>query len=250
MAVVGPRLAETDVSEANGAPGEDGGETRERQQPIKHDGAGSVEVDVSQRAEDEDSDNRGHRPARLVDVGENLGRIALLSQGSEGTRSTVNTRHTNRQNRHKDDNVHEVIEAHKASVLADKHERRRLDIRVRGLGQQGRVVRGNQQTDEEEAKNVEDGNTPEDLLDSTGQRLDGVLSLSSGETNQFGSGEGEGGSDEDGAEALETVAEGTGVIPQLRALVGVVTTAAGATAEDEDEADDHEDDGGTQLNAS
>lgn len=91
--------------------------------------------------------------------------------------------------------------------------------------------------------------TPEDLLDSTGQRLGGVGRLGGGETDQLSSGVGKGGGDEDGAEATEAVLEGARIIPESVAPVLVVLAARGATTADQDQGDDHKDDGSCELEA-
>lgn len=91
------------------------------------------------------------------------------------------------------------------------------------------------------------GDTPEDLLDSTWQGLDGVLGLSSGQTNEFCSGERESGGNEDSAEAAEAVSERAWVLPRLGALVRIISSSLRSTTEDTDERDDHEDDDGAEL---
>ena len=108
-------------------------------------------------------------------------------------------------------------------------------------------MRVDKETDKEETEDVEEGDTPEDLLDGAGEGLDGVLGLSSSQTNQLSTGEGESGSDEHAAESLEAVVEGAGVVPVVGTNVVIVLAAAGTTAEHEDEGDDHEDDGGGKL---
>lgn len=93
------------------------------------------------------------------------------------------------------------------------------------------------------------GDTPENLLDGTGESLGRVGRLGSGKADKLGTGEGEGGGDEDGAEAAEAVLEGTGVLPELATLVLVELAAGGAAAADEDDGDNHEDDGSGELEA-
>jgi hypothetical protein len=51
------------------------------------------------------------------------------------------------------------------------------------------------------------------LLDGFGELDTRVPGLGCCETDKFGAGEGEGGGDEDAAQALETVVEGTGFVP-------------------------------------
>jgi len=103
------------------------------------------------------------------------------------------------------------------------------------------------QTNEGETKDVEQGDSPEDLTDSTGKGLQRVLSLRGSETNKFGSGEGESCGNEDGAESLEAVGEGTGAVPGTRSPVFRVHAVAGSSTENQDQGDDHENDGCTKL---
>ena len=96
------------------------------------------------------------------------------------------------------------------------------------------------------------GNTPEDLLDGTRKGLERVSGLSSCQTNQFSSGEGEGRRDEDGAEALEAMLERTGIIPETSApvmIIGVlrVRSISRTASKHEDKRNDHEDDSCAEL---
>lgn len=68
VAVEGPRAAETDVREADAAPGEESGQAREGEQPVEDDGALGVEVDIGQAPEDQDDADAPERAARAVDV--------------------------------------------------------------------------------------------------------------------------------------------------------------------------------------
>lgn len=245
-----PGSAESDVRQADGAPSEKGGKTRKSGQPGEDDAAVLGEGKISEGRPDEDGEDRRKGTARLVDVGEDLGGVSLLSKGSEGSRSAVNTRNTDGQDRDQNDNVHEVIEALEVGIFGSKDERRGLDVVTRVVtAEEAFVIVWHKETDKEETKNVEESNTPEDLLDGTRHSLDGVLGLGGSKTDKLSTGEGESSSDEDGAKALEAVGKGTGVIPCFGALVVVVPAAAGATAEDENESDDHEDDGGSEFEA-
>lgn len=91
------------------------------------------------------------------------------------------------------------------------------------------------------------GDSPEDLLDGTGKRLERVLCFGSSETDKLSAREGESGGDEDTAESLEAVTEGTRVIPGAGAPVFTVETPTGTTAKNQDESNDHENDGGGEL---
>lgn len=91
------------------------------------------------------------------------------------------------------------------------------------------------------------GDTPEHLSDGSGKRLERIGSLSSSQTDQLSTGERESGGDENGAEALEAIVEGTRVIPSACTPVLRIQTIARASAADEYEGDDHEDDSGRKL---
>lgn len=247
VAMVRPRLAEADVAEADAAPGEERGEAGQRQQPVEDGGAIGVEVDVGEQTKDEDDGDAGEGPPRAVDVGEDLGGVALLGEGGEGAAAAVDARDADGDDGDEDDDVHEGVEAAEPGVLADEDEGACVDVAVGVGAEEVLVVRGDEQADEEEAEDVEEGDAPEDLLDGAGEGLDGVVSLSGGEADELGAREGEGGGDEDGAEAAEAVAEGARVVPEAGAPVLAVVAVAGPAAEDEDEGDDDEDDGGGEL---
>lgn len=72
-----------------------------------------------------------------------------------------------------------------------------------------------EKADNGEGDDVEQRDTPEDLLDSRWKGLARVLRFSGSQTDQLGTSEGESSIDEDTAEALETVVEGAGVVPEL-----------------------------------
>ena len=59
------------------------------------------------------------------------------------------------------------------------------------------VGRADQEADKKETNDVEQGDSPEDLLDGTGKGLGGVLGFGGGKTDEFGSTEGESSRDED-----------------------------------------------------
>lgn len=136
-----------------------------------------------------------------------------------------------------------------ARVLPNQDKRRGVDVGVRIGAEEVLVGRVDEQADKEQAQDVEERDTPEDLLDGTGETLDRVLRLGGGETHELRAAEGEGGRDKDGAEATESVPEGTRVVPQARAPVLAVVAGGGPAAQDANEGDDHEDDGGCQLEA-
>lgn len=60
------------------------------------------------------------------------------------------------------------------------------------------------------------------MLDGCGEGFAWVSCFGGGEANEFCAGEGEGGCDEDAAEALEAVVEGSRVVPEFAANVAAV----------------------------
>ena len=63
VALNSPCFSETDVAEADGAPGEKCRETAERDQPIEDEGPARTEVDVRQRPKEEHEDEGPERAA-------------------------------------------------------------------------------------------------------------------------------------------------------------------------------------------
>lgn len=235
------------MAQADRSPGEQSSETRERKQPVEHRRAGSSQVDIGKGTESDDRKDGEQRAVGTINVGENLGSISLLSKSSEGTRTAVDAGHTEGKDGDENDDVHERVETLQVGVLADQHEGRSVDVNEGVGAQKVVVVVRDQETDEEETEDVKEGDTPEHLLDGARKRLDGVLGLSSRQTDELSSGEGESSRDEAGAETAETVGESSRVVPERGAGVVVVPGTLGAAAENHDEADDEEDDGGAEL---
>lgn len=183
VALVLPSLAEADVGDTDGEPGEKCGETRKGNKPVE-DGATNIsEVDVGKRAEGDDEDERPEGATSLVDVGEDLGGVASLGKGSEGTGAGVDTRETDGENRDTDSDVNEVVHAPDVGLVHDDDERR--SVSATAAEKTGLGVRDGE-TDDEERSNVDKGNTQEGLLDSSGHGLAGVGGLSGGKTNELG----------------------------------------------------------------
>lgn len=246
--MVGPSLAETDVRQADGTPSKEGSKTRQGNEPVEDNDTSGGQVHVGETTPSEDEDNRPERTTGAVDVGKDLRSVALVSERGESTRTTVDTGDTNRYDGDENDNVHEAIEADETSVLGSNDERRGVGLATLS-SEQTLIVVPDEQTDKGKTEDVEKGDTPENLTNSTRKRLEGVLGLSSGKTDQLSSGEGEGGSDEDGAETLEAVVERARVVPSAGTPVLTVDTFAWASTANEDKRDDHEDDSRTELQA-
>ncbi|KAH8715935.1 hypothetical protein HC256_004727 [Beauveria bassiana] len=225
MTVVLPSGAESNMSKADRSPGEQSCETRESEQPIKNDGTRRSQANESKETESNEDQNREQRTTGSVDIAKDLRRVSLLRKGSKRAGASINARNTNRKDGDKNDNVHKMIESF----------------------QERRVFRVNQEADKEETKDIEEGNSPKDLLDGAGKSANGIARFRSGQTNQFSTGEGKGGGDKDRAKALEPVLESTRVIPELGSLILAVRAALWAATEHQNETDDHEDNSGSKL---
>jgi hypothetical protein len=244
--MVSPRLAETDVGQADGSPCKECGETGQRDEPVEDDDTGGSQIHVGKHTPSEDEGNRPERTTGSINVGEEFGSIALLTERDQGTRSTVDTGHTNGDDGNENDDVHEAVETDEAGILGGNDEGRGVGTTA---AEKTLIIGAHKQTDKSETENVEEGDSPEDLSDSSGEGLERVLGLGSSQTDQLGSREGESGSDENGTETLEAVAERSRVVPRTSTPVFGVETVFGASTADENEGDDHEDDSRAQLQA-
>lgn len=245
--MVSPGLAETNVGKADGAPGEEGSKTRKRHKPVEDGGTSGSQVHVSKRTPHENEADRVEGTTRAIDIGEELGSITLVSERSQSTGATVNTRYTNGDDGNENDHVHEAVKSNQTSILASNDKGR--GIGVGAASEETVVVRLDKETDKEKTQDVEESDTPENLTDGTGERLERVLGLSSGQTDQLSSREGEGSGDKDGAETLEAVAECTRVVPGASTPVSVVDSALGTSTKDEHKRNEHENNRRTELQA-
>jgi hypothetical protein len=216
--VVLPGVPEADVGEADAAPGEEGGETGERLQPVESDGAAGGQGHESQGGPGDDEQSGPERTAGAVNVAEESGGVTLLGKRAECAGATVDTGETDGDDGKHDDDVGEVGEADDTGSLGDDDEGRGGHIDVAAVSEESGVVVVDEETDEGERQDIEKGDTPEDLLDRRGERLAGVLGFGCSETDELSSGEGEGCRDEHTAETDER-GERAGVLPPLATLV-------------------------------
>jgi hypothetical protein len=216
--VVLPGVPEADVGEADATPGEEGGETGKRLQPVESDGTAGGEGHESQGRPGDDEQGGPKRTASAVDVAEESGGVALLSKRTECAGATVNTGETDGDDGKHDDDIGEVGEADDTGPLGDNDEGRGCHIDVAAVSEESFIVVVDEETDEGEGQDVEEGDTPEHLLDRRGERLARVLGFGCSETDKLGTGEGEGCRDEHSAEADEG-GERAGILPPFAALV-------------------------------
>lgn len=128
----------------------------------------------------------GKRPTRLVDESEDLGCVALLRESGQSPGTAVDARHANGHDGDHDDDVQEVVEAVEAGVAGGQHEHgRTVAVRVVSANE-ARVVGSDEQADEEETKDVEERDTPEDLLDGAGELLDRVGGFRGSDSDNWG----------------------------------------------------------------
>jgi hypothetical protein len=218
VAMVLPGVPEADVGEADATPGEEGGKTGERLQPVESDGAAGGQGHEGQGRPHDDEQGGVKRTAGAVDVGEESRCVTLLGKRAECAGATVDTGETDGDDGKHDDDVGEVGEADDTGSLGDDDEWRGLHIDVAAVSEKSLVVVVDEETDEGEGQDVEEGDTPEDLLDRRGKRLARVLGFGCSETDKLGSREGEGCSHEHSAEADES-GERAGILPPLSTLV-------------------------------
>lgn len=155
VAVILPGRAEADMGQADGAPGEESGQTGQSLEPVEHLRTVVVDVDIAEASKQQQDDHGEQRATRAIDIGEDLGSVALLGQGSEGTGTTIHGGHTDRQDRDENDDVHERVETLQAGVFTNQDEGRGVDIGIRVGTEESIIVGVDKQTDEEETQDVE-----------------------------------------------------------------------------------------------
>ena len=259
MAVVLPGVPETDVGEADAAPGEEGGKTGQRLQPVESDGTTCRQGHESQGRPHDDEQSGEQRTAGTVDVAEEAGGVALLGKSAECAGATVDTGKTDRDDGKHDDDVGEVGEADDTGSLGNDDEGRGCHIDVAAVSEESLVGVVDKETDEGKRQDVEEGDTPEHLLDRRGEGLAGVFGFSCSETDELSSREGESCGDEHSTEA-DKGGESAGVLPPLTTLVfgeavmlvsnrpivrilrgDCLLSAGGTTTADEDDTHEQED---------
>ena len=229
-----PATAETNMREADGAPGEDGRKTRDGHHPAKSNG---LLVRSSQEAEETQS--RGHKDGPegttlAINVGQETGCLALLGESGQGTGRSVDGGVTDGQDSNHDHYVHDGGQALDTGVLDGDDKGRCLGVGGGATRQESLFVVGNQETDDGKRDDVEESDPPEHLLDSTGERLARVSSLGRGETDQLGTRERKSGVDKDTAETLEAIVECAWVAPVLPTNITTLRTTTAVQNDSED----------------
>lgn len=217
-----PRATVADVSEADGAPGEEGRETRKREEPVEDVTAVGGEADESEEAEGQGEGHGDPGTAVAVNDLEPAGSHAVQGQGLECARRAEGGGVGDGDDGEGDDGVHDGGEDLDLGLLEGADEGGVFGVGAGCLGQKW-VVTLDDEAQDEEGDDVEERHTPEDLLGGLGERFARVVGLGGGKADELGSGEGEGGGHEDGAETLEAVLEGLlGSMPVCSADVSSV----------------------------
>ena len=96
----------------------------------------------------------------------------MLSQGSQGSGATVDAGDTDGDDRDEDDNVHEAVVAFQASVL-NRQDERAGTLGIWVVGVEETIVGGaDEKADKCETQDVEESDSPEDLLNGRWKSLD------------------------------------------------------------------------------
>lgn len=233
--------SKSNVTETDGTPSEKRRHTRDSQHPGEGSALLSRGGNETDQTKDGLKDNTEQWSTLLVNVVEELRSHAGGSQSGQSSGRTENGGVTDGQDSNHDDNVHDRGQATDTGVLDGNDEWRVTSSTVTHT-QLGVVVR-NKETNQKQGDKVEQGDSPEDLLDGLWHGLSWVDGLGSGQTDQFSTSESESGGDEDGTKTLEAVVEGTGVVPVLGTNVATLR----ATTTDQDDTQDDETDNGSDL---
>lgn len=181
-------------------------ETRECQQPVEDVSTIWSQVDECQASKEELEKGDNKRTTLLVNVGEDFGPHTVLGQSLEGSGGSKGAGVGDTHDRNQDHGVEDGWKDLDTGKLDGNDERRATTGSTLTMVQ--RAVSGDNEADEEQVHNVEDADTPDDLLGGLGDFLLWVFSLGSSESSKFSSAESEGSRDEDSAESMEAIEEG------------------------------------------
>lgn len=177
-------LHEEDVSDKNGNPGEQTQNGDDVNKVAKDLGGTGSAVKVGQGAEKGGKAKSVVRNTHLVGGGEDSGSLAIDRHTVEGSGGNVKIRVGGGEDKKQDGSVDDLGEDLDTSILNGNNKRRG---RGRGRGLVGEdellIVVSNAHTKEENGNNVENHDTVEGKLDSTGNVSSGVLGLTNGDTD-------------------------------------------------------------------
>lgn len=187
-------LHESDVGEGDVNPGNQTGNGSDVQQPVEDSGTTVGKNEVTQSTENSSRKNGNVWNTTLGGNKEELWSSAGLSQTVQDSGTRVDVGVGGRDDSHQDDCVENTWQNWSTRVSDSNDERRRGGDVLQGL--QSWIVERNQQTHEEDGENVENNDSPDDLLDGSRNSLSWVGGLTTGDTDQLDTGESEQGGDQ------------------------------------------------------
>lgn len=222
------------MGKANATPNEEESEARKGEKPVEDGTTLGRLANVGEEAESKLDEHTPERATLAVNVGQELRGVAALSHSLHGSGGTESARVGDGQDGDGDDSIEDGGKDLDTSILDGQDEWRGLCVGT-GSTEKTLIIAAENDSDDEEVDNVEDCDTPEDLLGGGGNGLAGIRRLGSGETNHLSTTKSEGSDNEDGAETLE-VGKSTRVVPVFDAEVTLVADTA--TVDDDTEDDE------------
>jgi len=118
------------VARVDGAPGEDGREPAEGDEPVEHVDldAGFAGCGEGEGAEERGGEDCDEGPAFAVDVAEDGGGLALFGEGGERAAAAVDAAVADAEDGDEDDDVHDAGEGFDAGVLDADYEGRGFGV--------------------------------------------------------------------------------------------------------------------------
>ena len=219
------------MRQTDGAPCEDGAETTEGQHPSESLSLFARSGEESQEAEGGGEKDGDERSAATVDVGEDTRGHALFGQSGERAGRAEDGGIADGEDGNHDDDVHDRVETGDTGVGDCDDERRGFGVGGGGAVNEAFFRVWDEQANERQGDDVEESDTPEDLLDGCWEGLARVGCFGRGKAYQFGPCESKGGGDKGGTETFEAIVKGARGVPVFAADV---TTLGSATAVEDD----------------
>jgi len=163
-------LAEADICVADGAPGEERGDSDQVLEPRKHLASATADAHVGEQRDGSCYCNAVDGNTLLVALEEKLGSLSVLRNAEQVTRASVQEGVAGRRCRGQDDGVDDVGQHGDTGVLHRNHPRRLLGT-LGAVSSKLGVVGADGSSDDERTEDVEEEDTPEDTLDSLGDVL-------------------------------------------------------------------------------
>jgi len=235
-----PGFAEAYVGEANRTPSKEVGKAGEGEEPGEDGISLGCFVNVCQKPESEGDDENDVGTPALVHLCAPAWAHALCAQSLHGASRGEGAGISDGDDGDGDNGVEYGWEGFDMCEAEGEDEGRVLGLSAGSLGELV-IVGGNDETKERERDDVEEADTPENLLGRFGDRLSRIFCFCCCETDEFGASEGEGGGHEDGTEAFETIAEGAWVLPVCATDVAAGVGRDSAAVDDDSENDETDD---------